>query len=345
VWKLCNDALAVGHEDRKIKVADLCLSAWGEPEMDFTEAAEDHLKLRFVTLEKRGSRTRQQGEVGFVFVKHGSGVYVAGKISHPLLAGDVLVSSVPKPATITASDPGGFSFFSFRLNLEHLFPLFAAEEVALLDLVAAGLTGPKVIPADSPLAKRCQALVHKVPAEHTLNHRTQLLSLATLILAEEFDTARRQRGDASPAENPSSHAVRHLSAEHLLNCSIDELATAVHCSRRQLSRLFRQHFGYSVAALRLEVRMMKAVTLLRNPDAKVINVAEQCGFHHVGLFNTCFKKRFAITPTRWRQQSSRDREARLRRGPLGRLCPLQFIHAGPGIALPAEKQSSPMSPS
>jgi hypothetical protein len=50
----------------------------------------------------------------------------------------------------------------------------------------------------------------------------------------------------------------------------------------------------------MELRMLRAVTLLRDTRAKVINVAEQCGFNHLGLFNTCFKRRFGTSPGRWR---------------------------------------------
>jgi AraC-like DNA-binding protein len=320
------------HEGRKREVAGLGPSTRARPGSDITTAASEHLKLRFFSLTKQGERAQAQGEIGFVFAQEGAGAYVGGQLSQPLAAGDVLVSSFGKSASIVASDPAGFSFFSFRLNLEHLFPLFAAEEMALLDVVAAALTRPKVIPATRPLAKRCQELVRQVPAEHTLEHRTQLLSLATLLLADEFDAARNQRGALLPGEDATSQAVRRLSAEQLLSCSIDELAATVHCSRRQLSRLFRQHFGYSVAALRFELRMMRVVTLLRNPDAKVSNIAEQCGFNHLGLFNTCFKKRFGLTPTQWRQQSTPARDARLRSATLQRIYPLQLAHAYPQAA-------------
>jgi hypothetical protein len=33
-------------------------------------------------------------------------------------------------------------------------------------------------------------------------------------------------------------------------------------------------------------------------------VADQCGFNHLGLFNTCFKKRFGTTPGQWRQRAA-----------------------------------------
>src|SRR2546430_2401773 len=74
--------------------------------------------------------------------------------------------------------------------------------------------------------------------------------------------------------------------------------------RRHLNRLFHQYFGFSVAALRMEMRLLKDVSLLRDPNIKVINVAEQCGFNHLGLFNTCFKRRFGQTPGHWRKTSA-----------------------------------------
>ena len=49
------------------------------------------------------------------------------------------------------------------------------------------------------------------------------------------------------------------------------------------------------------MRLLKAVSLLRDPDAKIINIAEQCGFSHLGLFNTCFKKRLGCSPGKWRK--------------------------------------------
>ena len=95
-----------------------------------------------------------------------------------------------------------------------------------------------------------------------------------------------------------------LSATELLTLSVGDMAHKFSCSRRHLNRLFHQHFGCSVAALRMEMRLLKALSLLRDPDVKIINVAEQCGFNHLGLFNACFKKRFGNTPGQWRKGAS-----------------------------------------
>ena len=59
-----------------------------------------------------------------------------------------------------------------------------------------------------------------------------------------------------------------------------------------------------MASMRMEIRLLKAVSLLRDRSVKIIHVAEQCGFNHLGLFNACFKKRFGNTPSRWRKGAS-----------------------------------------
>jgi hypothetical protein len=51
------------------------------------------------------------------------------------------------------------------------------------------------------------------------------------------------------------------------------------------------------------MRLLRSMSLLRDPDAKVINVAEQSGFNHLGLFNICFKRRFGMNPSQCRKQS------------------------------------------
>jgi AraC-like DNA-binding protein len=113
-----------------------------------------------------------------------------------------------------------------------------------------------------------------------------------------------------------------LSSAELLKLSVDELAAKFSCSRRHLNRLFHQHFGLSITALRMEIRLLKAVSLLRNPREKVINVAEQCGFNHLGLFNTCFKRRYGTSPGQWRKLSLGGESAQSRKTEGKPSCPL-----------------------
>ncbi len=298
----------------------------------------NHLKLRTVTLREAEQWADREEGVGFLLAREGQGTYVASRFEKLLQPGQVLAANAAKEWHLTGASPAGFTFFWFRLCLEHCFPLFAVEEVARLGAVIESLDQPQILSSSSAVAKQCHEALRVIPVEHTLEHRTQLLNIAIKILAGQFEAVRQQRL-AFPTEH-LTEVLGQCSADELLAMSVEDLAGRFHCSRRHLSRLFQHRFGFSIAALRMELRMMKAVTLLRNPDAKVLLIAEQCGFNHLGLFNICFKKRFHMTPTEWRKQHNGIPAAQLQRSGLRPLCPLHFTRP---CHLTQELQAQPVT--
>ena len=161
-----------------------------------------------------------------------------------------------------------------------------------------------------------------VSAEFDLQHRSHLLRVVMTVLSEEFKRARGERVGYVRAEDHLMQVFEKLPVDDLLTLSVGELADRFGCSRRHLSRLFQQHFGFSVAALRMEMRLLKAVSLLRDPDAKIIHVAQESGFNHLGLFNSCFKKRFGASPGQWRKMAQQAGDSN-RIKEENRSCPLR----------------------
>jgi len=262
---------------------------------------QDHLSLRLTRLKPAEELLQNEDGLTFVFSKGGTGKYASKIASHRLGAGDILVVNGVSGGKFTVYDKGEFVFWSFSLCFEHLLPLFASNEISLLHNITDGFKAAKIYPANSPLAVECQRLLGVVPPQFNLDHRGQLVRIAATILSVEFKAAQTQRVGYVRAEDHMVQVFERLSASELINLSVGELAERFSCSRRHLNRLFHQHFGVSVAALRMEMRLLKAVSLLRDANAKIINVAEQCGFNHLGLFNTCFKRRFGSSPGQWRK--------------------------------------------
>jgi AraC-like DNA-binding protein len=89
----------------------------------------------------------------------------------------------------------------------------------------------------------------------------------------------------------------------LIRNSPEDLSRSCGCSPRHFSRLFCAHFGVSFRAKQTEMRLHKASQILLESDAKVINVAMDSGYRHLGLFNAMFKRRFGMTPTEYRRQN------------------------------------------
>jgi AraC-like DNA-binding protein len=263
---------------------------------------QNHLTLRLARLKSSEQWTQPGEGLVFVFAKGGGGKYTSKTASHQLAAGDILVFDGAAGGKLAVADgKGEFLFWTFSTCFENLLPLFGSREITFLHHITEGFKTPKIYPARSPLAMECQRLLDVVPPQFNLDHRGQLIRIAASILSLEFKEAQTRQGGYVRVEDHMAQVFEKLSASELINLSVGELADRFSCSRRHLNRLFHQHFGVSVAALRMEMRLLKAVSLLRDPSAKIINVAEQSGFNHLGLFNTCFKRRFGTSPGQWRK--------------------------------------------
>jgi len=273
----------------------------------------DHLSLRLIRLQPPEELDFKGDALNFVFCKSGPGKFTSTRATHRLLSGDVLVFNGITGGKLSAFDAKGkCAFWIFSVGFENLLPLFASSEISRLHQLAENLKATKTLSASNPLAVECQQLLPLVPAEFDLDHRGQLIRIAASVLSAEFKAIQSQSGNPASTEDHVAQVFEKLSASDLINLSVGELASRFSCSRRHLNRLFHQHFGVSVASLRMEMRLLKAVSLLRDGNAKIIHVAEQCGFNHLGLFNTCFKRRFGVSPGRWRKSSIKVEDLPLR---------------------------------
>jgi AraC-like DNA-binding protein len=220
-----------------------------------------------------------------------------------LAPGDVLVVNTSLHRISAGPANREFEFHWFGLLEDQLFPLFSAQELCLLHHVLGKLGTGKWYPANSELARQCHRLVNKISPREDLDHRVQLLQVAAWVLSAEFKQAQRPPAICGPVDGHMAKLFEKVSGNELTGSTVTvtELAKRFSCSRRHLNRLFQQYLGCSVVALKKEMRLTRAMCLLRDPRAKLAHVAEQCGFNHLGHFNECFKRRFGATPGHWRK--------------------------------------------
>jgi AraC-like DNA-binding protein len=284
---------------------------------------QDPLNLRCVQLKAPQEWAHRGEQLSFIFPKAGVGKWVAGEVSQRLVPGDVLVLNAALGGRLCVAGPGEMTFWCFTLQLEHLFPVFESSEICLLQNISDGFKTAKLYSAGSPVARECHRRLAEIPAQINLDHRSHLLRVAAAILMVEFNRAKSQRIGFVRPEEHMAQVFEKLTAAEMLSLSVGELAGKFGCSRRHLNRLFHHYFGISVAALRMEMRLLRSVTLLRDPDAKIIRVAEDCGFNQLGLFNVCFKRRFGASPGEWRKLNLKSGSLPDHPHPNAAACPLQ----------------------
>lgn len=90
--------------------------------------------------------------------------------------------------------------------------------------------------------------------------------------------------------------VRLMEANIEEPLSLDELATLVGLSRRQLERLFQKYLHCSPHRYYLQIRLTRARQLIKQTNISIIEVAICCGFVSTPHFSKCYRKAFNIPP-------------------------------------------------
>lgn len=102
-------------------------------------------------------------------------------------------------------------------------------------------------------------------------------------------------------KDPRIRAVLIMMEQHMENqLPIQELATSVGLSRRQLERLFVSETNCSPAVIYKRVRLERAKHLVIHTEASLIEIALEVGFENASHFGRVFTQTFGQSPARLR---------------------------------------------
>jgi AraC family transcriptional regulator len=94
--------------------------------------------------------------------------------------------------------------------------------------------------------------------------------------------------------------------------TLGDIARAACLSPNHLLRSFHRLFGHTPHQYLSEVRLERARELLEHTDLSVTEICFAVGYESLGSFSTLFRRRFGVSPEKYRLQKKGDfREARL----------------------------------
>ena len=103
-----------------------------------------------------------------------------------------------------------------------------------------------------------------------------------------------------PPGDPVARAQRHLGEHPERPHTTASLARDVGLSERHLRRRFQEAYGKTPRRFLTEVRMRRAVELLRRTRLGVEEIAFAVGYPDLGTFRRIFKRAFGMTPSDFR---------------------------------------------
>lgn len=109
----------------------------------------------------------------------------------------------------------------------------------------------------------------------------------------------RERFNVGNARVLSALALMEANPEETLDRTL--LARRAGVSVRQLERLFASHLGATIASSYLNIRLARAMTLLKETGLPTADVAAACGFVSTSHFSRAFKRRYGSPPSNLRE--------------------------------------------
>lgn len=235
-----------------------------------------------------------------VLITKGFFYWIAKPEARELQTGDVLVIGPGSAGVLRASQisSGGLHFFYF--DPEHLVGLMSLSERLSLETFAQ-TAQTRIIPADEPVAREFVELVQSMSQRRNFFYRCRILNLVAMIFGDAVPSVTLPRTNVATTLLRFEEIISRIPDSDLINYSSEKLAEMCDCSLRHFRRMFRQQFKTSIRAKQTELRLEKARQLLEETDDKVLTIALESGYRHLGFFNAMFKKRFRLTPSEWRR--------------------------------------------
>lgn len=140
--------------------------------------------------------------------------------------------------------------------------------------------------------------------------KTVLSKLYGAWQARNQPTLRTQPDEAqsdAPENNAIVRQIIRLVEEHYAeDISLSDIAMKVHLNPTYLSTLFRKETGEKFSVWVTNVRLQHACKLLTDqPYLHVYEVAQQVGYQNAKYFINVFRQQFSMTPSQYREKSSK----------------------------------------
>jgi len=238
-----------------------------------------------------------------VRIAEGSGYCLHQGSARDLQAGDGFIIPHTSRVIVRASRLGPLRLQHFQIRPELLNGLLTVAESWRLNSLPDHSSYISFFKAKELNGQKFSLLAER-PDNNSLAARCALLQLWATGIADLFHASASANTDQMKLRERFSQLTEKLPAAELLNLSAAELARQLNCSERHFQRLFHQKFGVPFRRHQIELRLLRATFLLADSNIKIASIAIESGYQNLGLFNAAFKRRFAMTPSEWRQRNS-----------------------------------------
>ncbi|XHR31077.1 MAG: helix-turn-helix domain-containing protein [Chthoniobacteraceae bacterium] len=259
-------------------------------------------------------RADQHNEIELNFVERGSLVLQHGPNTVTVAAGSTVLYWAAIPHQVVAVDPHTEIawlvlplawFLSWNLAPTFSGPLLHGQ---ILNIPPAS----EGVVCSPPLRRWAEDFASSLPELQKaieLELEAFFRRLATGVLGKTGSTRGSKGGGFHLDKNQSTRVqqmVRFMTEHSAESITVSQIAGAAGLNAEYAMRLFRKSWGMTLWDFLLQQRICQAQRLLVLSDAKIVDIAFQCGFGSASRFYSAFAKQCRCSPLAFRRKCSRE---------------------------------------
>lgn len=265
---------------------------------NFVSLKQNPYMINITLLEINGASRAEPHKPDYLqllFIAEGQGQIVIDNVHYQILKGDIVIIN-----------PGNsYYLFSRRLSGDHNLRLYSCgiDSFQIDSLPQNNLLPANYCPVIATGLYENEFCVSflQLLNEHNVknlwyvkmcnNLANEIIVLTLRLLHDNYNI--RFIGGYSP-----QYVKNYIEKHYCEDIDIEAIATALHTNRHTLLRLFRRHFGMSLIQYINQLRIDKAVELIKRGQDRLNlrDIAYSVGFNNYSHFHTMFKRIKHISP-------------------------------------------------
>ena len=136
---------------------------------------------------------------------------------------------------------------------------------------------------------------------YELEIKSELFRILALMFNKKLIVQNILENDIEKKSEKIKSIIAYVKKHYRSNITITEVANYLDYSEHHFCRFFKSQTGLTFIEYLNSVRLNAAATLLNNTDKSISDISFEVGFENLSYFIRIFKKKFIVTPLKYRQ--------------------------------------------
>lgn len=274
-----------------------------EPDMPFRYYYSDYSK------GFPGFTLHWHDEIEVIYIVKGKGTFLIDDEEYLVSEGDIVYISPRLIHSGQAIDNNNFITICYVIDSSYLL---SANGEYNTDKYISSLMDTKItqtlIKSKDPGYKKIKNALHMIDLctvekgiAYQLEIKMHLYSFFAQLYKNGYLAVSSSRTLDRENEELVKKAINYIQSNFSKQLTVNEIAKHVGLSPSHFMNVFKQHTKVTCIKYINSFRLNIAETILKETDESVLQIAQDCGFNNLSLFNREFKKAYFTTPTQYRK--------------------------------------------